>query len=172
MTNRLLTALEAHANVRGVVLANEATLADTAECRVDELRTELAALESAGEVEVLTPPPFLVLRLQKWSGKRVTPSIMPRKSGAPGHSYSYHNQSIDKSKAIAGSDGGSGEGEDLLSEILATLGESNPVSFRGVLQHFSPATIHAALRRVRATPPERLRKSRTALFRYLLARFK
>jgi hypothetical protein len=75
-----------------------------------------------------------------------------------------------QSKAIAFEDGGPGEGDKLLQEILATLGELDPGPFRGVLQHFSPAKIRSTLVRVRATPPEKLRKSRTALFRYLLAR--
>ena len=89
-----------------------------------------------------------------------------------GYSYSFHKHTMHESKAIAFEDGGPGEGGQLLQEVLATLGETDPTTFRGVLDHYSPAAIHAALERVRATPPEKIRKSRTALFRHLLARSK
>jgi hypothetical protein len=107
-----------------------------------------------------------------WPGVRTGPSKSAQKPsavGTRGHSYSFHNQSIDEGKAIAIEDGGPGEGARLLQEVLSTLGETDPTTFRGVLDHFPAAAIRAALERVRATPPEKLRKSRTALFRYLLS---
>lgn len=175
MTNRLLTTLEARANSRGLLLANEATLAVESWYSTDMLRQQLATLEASGVLEILTPPPFLVIRLKVWSGKGRESSKAPNESRVRehrAHSYSLHNQSIDKSKAIAEVDRGVGEGEALLKEILATLGETDPATFRGVLGHYPVATISAALKRVRATPPGKIRKSRTALFRYLLARSK
>jgi hypothetical protein len=64
------------------------------------------------------------------------------------------------------------DGEGLLAEILATLDETDPESFRPVLKRYSPWQIQTALKRVRETPPKKLRKSRTALFRFLLPRIK
>ena len=91
---------------------------------------------------------------------------------ARGYSYSFNKHSNNQSKAIAIEDGGPGEGGALLQEILATLGESDPTTFRGVLANYPEGAIRAALSRVRATPPEKIRKSRTALFRHLLAKSK
>ena len=60
------------------------------------------------------------------------------------------------------------ERENLLKEILDTLGESDPSTFRHALTHFPPAVIRLALERVRAM--KSIRKSKTALFSYLLPR--
>lgn len=60
------------------------------------------------------------------------------------------------------------EAEALLSEILATLGESDPTTFRGALRAYSPIIIRTTLARIRKM--KHVRKSRTALFRFLLPR--
>ena len=58
--------------------------------------------------------------------------------------------------------------DEVIAEILATLGESDPEPFRGLLAHYPRAVIHRALDRVRSA--RSIQKSRTALFRYLLPR--
>jgi hypothetical protein len=55
---------------------------------------------------------------------------------------------------------------ELMREVLETLGESDPATFTGALEHYAPAIIRKALERVRAAGS--IRTSRTALFRYLL----
>lgn len=52
---------------------------------------------------------------------------------------------------------------DLLQESLATLGETDPTTFLGVLDHYSVKHIRTVLDRVRATPPEKFRNVLIAL---------
>jgi hypothetical protein len=171
----LIAVLRERASARGVVMAREDVLVDKLKASPEVLVTTLRKLERAGLIEVLTPGYFLVIKLKMWSGTVPGPAKDAPKSGAEtarGYSYSFQHQAIDKSKAIAIQDGGPERGAQLLQEILATLGESDPTSFRGVLEHYPASSIRAVLQRVRATPPEKVRKSRTALFRYLLAKTK
>jgi hypothetical protein len=171
----LMAVLRERTSARGVVMVREDVLVDTLKTSPDVLAATLKKLERAGLIEVLTPGHFLVIKLKMWSGIAPDPAKNAPKTGTPptrGHSYSFQHEAMDKSKAIAIQDGGPGEGAHLLQEILATLGESDPTSFRGVLDHYPVTSIRSVLQRVRATPREKLRKSRTALFRYLLAKTK
>lgn len=173
MTDQVLQALRRRTNHRNLVIVREDALLDELGISPDALRVAIKTLDEEHSFEILSPLPFLVL---KWSGKRSLSSETPSKDGLPDEprysSYSFNNKALDKSIAIkAIDDPGSAESE-LLQDILATLGESDPTTFRGVLAHYPAGTIRAALERVRATPPEKLRKSKTALFRYLLARTK
>jgi hypothetical protein len=64
-------------------------------------------------------------------------------------------------------DGGAGEGEALLDEVLAVLGPSaDHDEFRAILAGHSLDLIRRCLRRVQAT--KAIRVSRAALFRSLL----
>jgi hypothetical protein len=173
MTGRLLETLRGRASRRGLVIVRQEVLEHEVHASEAQLRDALAALEREEQLRVLSPLPYLVVALPRrmWPSAPPNPSKTgpnPRPKPSRGYSYSFHKHN--QSKAIAIEDGGLGEGDSLLEEILATLGESDPKPFRAVLEHFSAAKIRAALVRVRATPPEKLRKSRTALFRYLLAR--
>jgi hypothetical protein len=175
--DQLLEALRGRANRRGLVIVRGAVLETALTASPAELRDTLASLERSKHLRVLSPLPYLVVALppRMWpsaDNKAASSWPIPGRLPSRGYSYSFQEHLNNQSKAIAIEDGGAGEGGDLLAEILATLGESDPKPFRGVLQYFSPAKIRAALVRVRATRPEKLRKSRTALFRYLLARSK
>ena len=167
MTDRLLSALEGRANRDGLVLARDAALREELGVGLERLRLALRALEDAGQIRLLSPLPYLALKLLKWPGH----GRERAKNQPAANSYSFQ-QSADERKAIAAEDGGAGEGDALLQEILVTLGETNPTSFRGALEHYPAPKIRAVLDRVRATPPVKVRKSRTALFRYLLAKTK
>jgi hypothetical protein len=132
--------------------------------REAEVETWLARLVEAGLVIILSPSPFLVIKLPLWSGSSGNQALI-RGDSEDGYS----------SRAIAaitnqGEKGGQGEGEGLLREILNTLGESDPEPFRKVVERFSPAVVQQALARVRAARPDQIRKSRTALFRFLIGR--
>lgn len=176
MTTRLLDNLSKRANHRGLVLVRSEILQGEVRASEAELRQALAALEWDHQVRILSPLPYLVVVLEPrvWPGAVENEAKTAPKAGhvaSRGYSYSFQ-QPIDKSKAIAIEDRGLGEGASLLQEILATLGENDAASFRAVLRHYPAATIRVALARVRATPAEKLRKSRTALFRYLIAKSK
>jgi hypothetical protein len=172
-SDQLLEVLRKRANHRGLVVLREPVLLDVLRASRGEMQSALISLERSKQLRVLSPLPYLVVALppRMWPSAPLEPlktGPNPRPRPSRGYSYSFHKHN--QSKAIAIEDGGAGEGGSLLEEILATLGESDPRPFRGVLEHFPAAKIRAALVRVRATPPGKLRKSRTALFRYLLAR--
>jgi hypothetical protein len=175
MKGVLLEKLRTRGNRRGLVFVRQDVLSHDVRASVEQLRAALDALNREEQLRILSPLPYLVVALPRrmWPSEASRSSEtgpIPRLGASRGYSYSFHKHN--QSKAIAIEDGGAGEGDSLLEEILATLGESDPRPFRGVFQHFPAAKIRAALVRVRATPPEKLRKSRTALFRFLLARSK
>ena len=172
MTELLLTALRQRANNRGLVLAREGVLRATLRCSAEELTRELAALSDAGMVEILSPLPFLVLALRprSWSDTRSEP-LKPANKTEPSlhHAYSYPMQLFNQEQLnnsyrpgeLAANDG-------LLHEILETLGETDPSSFRKAVENYPPSVIRTALNRVRRA--KSIRKNRTALFRHLLPR--
>lgn len=165
MIEQLFQVLEEQAKPDGLAMIREPELIERLRTTPGWIRKSLRDLEAAGRIRILSRLPFLTLKLVSWSGQ-CSKSAIPKAS-----SYSFKHLT-DKSIAIEGEDRGTGEGEGLLQEILETLGESDPTTFRGALDHYPAATIRSVLERVRATPNEKLRKSRTALFRYLLAQTK
>lgn len=60
------------------------------------------------------------------------------------------------------------EGETLLQEILDTLGETDPTTFRGAIRSYAPGVIRTALARIRKM--KNIQKNPTAVFRFLLPR--
>ncbi len=131
-----------------------------------DIASWVSTLTATKLVTVLNPSPYLVIKLALWSG-----------SGDEREAISTETASDSQSsKAIAiaisnqGEDGAQGEGEELLREVLETLGESDPGPFQKVLGRYDAAVVRRALARVRAADPGRIRKSKTALFRYLLTR--
>ena len=165
MTERLLTWLNSHTSKRGMVVVTEETLLRETGTDHGAASVELAKLERAGLVEILTPLPFLVVKLpRKWSGRA-------KKEGISSHSaYSYSK--LLQPKQLNNSYRREDASEDppgyLLREILETLGETDRASFEKAVELYSPAVIRTALDRVRRT--RGIRKSRTALFRHLLPR--
>jgi len=147
-----------------VVIAEEALLREVG---ADHETTSagLTKLERAGLVEILTPLPFLVVKLsRKWPGRGVN-------TGISSHSaYSYSKLLQPKQLKNSYRQGGPVEEppSNLLREILETLGESDPSSFEKAVELYSPQVIRTALDRVRRA--RGIRKSRTALFRHLLPR--
>lgn len=167
MTERLLACLESHANNRGVVIAGEEALLRELAAGREVVASELGKLERAGFVEVLSPFPFLVLKLKKWSGERAN-------AGESGVSAYSHSKQLLQQQQLKDSYRQGREGEiasvdqGLLREILETLGETDAASFEKAVELYSPHVIHTALNRVRRA--RGIRKSRTALFRHLLPR--
>jgi hypothetical protein len=165
MTERFLACLESHANNRGVVIARQDVLLREVGASQAEAAAALEALEHDGLVDVLSPLPFLVLKLRKLSGMPVNASI------ASPSAYSYSKQLL-QTKQLKDSyrlgDEAATAAAGLLREILKTLGETDAASFEKAVELYSPNVIRTALDRVRRA--RGIRKSRTALFRHLLPR--
>ena len=155
---RLLALLRARAKSRGIVPMSGDTLTKEVGASQEEVGAALDKLERAGLLTVLAPFPFLVIRLRSWSGN-VTKTSNPKPSA-----YSYSKLSSNRLNESYRAIGG----DPLLSEILDTLGETDPTTFEGAVRNFAPEVIRKALDRVRRT--RSLRKNRTALFRYLLTK--
>lgn len=177
MRDALLQYLLTQANQRGLVFVRGDRVQRELGWTTIALEEAVGRLAREEILRILSPLPYLVVALKPrvWPGMIEMGAKTAAKSGhvvPRRYSYSFQQQSIDESKAIALEDGGDEEGRVLLKEILVTLGEADASSFRGVLRNYPAAKIRAVLARVRATPSEKLRKSRTALFRYLLPRSK
>lgn len=166
MSDALLDELKRNANSRGLVLVRSEALCRTLQRSEGALDADLMRLETSGEIDILTPSPFLVLKLRKWPGSQLTLEETPSKREGPearANSYSFK-----QSKRLNESYRHPPMDDTLLSEILSTLGESDPTTFRGALRNYSPKTIRATLERVRKA--RHVRTTRVALFRYLLPR--
>ena len=167
---RLLTA----SNIHGTVFRHIDRLATDLSVTTERIERWLKLLADSELIEIQSQAPFLVIKLGRWSENTpaITSAAPENRSESKTSADSYSYSSLENNKAIAAEDGGAGEGAgSLLQEILVTLGETDPASFRKVLQHYDPSTIRQALERVRSTPPDRVRKNKTALFRYLLGKF-
>lgn len=139
-----------------------------------EVETWLTRLVGAELVAVLNPSPFLAIRLPLWSGNGHGQVVNRAESSGP-NSAVHVDVPVSSSSAAAassnhGEDGGQGEGEGLLREVLATLGEADPTEFAKLIAQYPSAVVRRALRRVQATPPAQIKKSKAALFRYLLSK--
>ena len=161
MTERLLQALRRHSNYRGLVIVREAAILGELQITSGALRIAVRKLEAEGVLEILSPLPFLVT---KWSGMRSKSA----NSGANAYSYSKPLLSNKAIKADSYRPAELATNDGLLHEILETLGETDPDSFRMAVERYSPQVIRTALDRVRRA--KSIRKNRTALFRHLLPR--
>lgn len=166
MTEQLLALLEAHANRKGLVLSTEKQLVQELGTGRDVLAGGLKALEVDGTLDILSPLPFLVVKLKKWSGK----STRAADSGASAYSYAklFQSQQMKESYRQEPEHPSGSSSKDLLQEVLETLGETDAAAFRRAVELYAPHIVRTALDRVRRT--RGIRKSRTALFRHLLPR--
>jgi len=165
---RLLICLRGRASNRGIVPVRGEVLAKEVEASQEDVGTALDKLERAGLLKILAPFPFLVLKLTSWSGSSTPhPRRAQQISGNPASVHIEVPVSSNAAAATQQEDGGAGEGEGLLDEVLRTLGpEADREEFRAILAGHHPALIHRCLRRVQAT--RSFRVSRAALFRSLL----
>lgn len=137
----------------------------------------LDRLQESQLVEVESPAPYLVIRLRFWSG-------MEDRHGESGPAVSDQRHAVHEVVPVGSSkqqpaasasskleDGGAGEGGSLLAEVLRVLGESDADEFQALLSEFPTTVILKALVRVKTTPESQIRKSKAALFRFLLAKF-
>lgn len=163
-------------NSSGHVCRTLDSLAKDLGVRPGQAEVWLARLIHAGLVSVHVPAPYLVIKLRFWPGSDGSMAPPAGKiSGDGGDSHKDVPVSSSKLQAAASSkteDGGAGEGGDaLLAEVLRVLGGTDATEFRDLLAQFPKAVVLKALLRVKTTPPSEIRKSKAALFRYLLAKF-
>jgi len=157
--------LALRANRTGSVCRAQASLALDLHVSDDDIHSWLERLVETGLVDVSAPAPYLVIKLRFWSGHTPEPhdsdSVLPR-AHAPGSL-----QQNSKKQASSSEDGGQGEG-DLLAEARRILGTANDIEIRDLIRNHPASVVWMALHRVERTPHEQIRKSRLALFRFLL----
>jgi len=139
-----------------------------------EVETWLTRLVEARLVAILNPSPFLAIRLPLWSGsghRQVVNGAVNGGSSGAVHVDVPGSSSIAAAAASSnGEDGGQGEGEALLREVLAALDGADSTEFAKLIAQYPSAVVRRALRRVQTTPSAQIRKSKAALFRYLLTK--
>jgi len=161
MTDQILELLRQRANRKGLAFAKQDSLLEELDCDLEKLALAVEALESRGAITILSPLPYLVAKVQSWSGSeensaetRLSPYSFSSSRSRNGSKNSYRDRPGDNGR--------------LLQEILSVLGESDPEPFRKVIELYARHVIRTALDRVRKA--QSIQKSRTALFRYLLPR--
>ena len=164
----LYIALILAANDQGLVIRTVTQFARDLSVPESEINAWVARLANAKLIQLLSPSPYLAIRLRFWSAEGFPVAENPELSAEKRDSYS-------SSKALALSSntgvGGQGEGEKLRDEIRAVLPDAESTEIERILIRFPHAVLRKTLDRVAKTPPEKIRKSKTALFRFLLAKF-
>ncbi len=162
------------ANFNGVVSKRSEQV--TAALMIDEpaLLGDLAKLSDLGLIRTLNPAPYLVIQLSLWPGKVDPPRVNTPAVGSE-ERVAHGEVSVSSSAAAASASqpevGGQGEGGDLLDRVLTVLGpEADVEEMRDLLSAHPEETVRRALQRVEATPARQIRRSRTALFRFLLTK--
>lgn len=168
----LYVRLVAIANASGHICRTLDSLANDLGVQPGQAEVWLARLVHVGLVSVLTPPPYLVTKLRFWSASDDETS---RSSGQNGDSHREVPVSSKQAAAAAlkkTEDGGAGEGGgEFVAEVLQVLGETDAGEFRELIEQLPRPVVLKALLRVKSTPSDQIRKSRAALFRYLLNKF-
>ena len=164
-------------NAQGLVLRSVRSIATSLRRPEGEILDWLGRLVGLGLVEVRSPAPHLVLKLTKWSG----PAPPHGTSSAEIVSKSQGlREIVPVSRLQAGKqaaninnpgDGVPGEGGNLTAELVAVLGAADAEAIASSLADIAEPVVRRALARVRATPPKQIKKSRLALFRYLITKF-
>lgn len=163
------------ANFNGVVSKRSEHI--TAALMIDEpaLLADLATLTDRGLIRTLNPAPYLVIQLSLWPGKvdppsANTPAVSDETSGAQGE-VPVSSSAAAAASASQPEVGGQGEGGKLLDRVLTVLGpDADADEMRDLLGAHPEGIIRRALQRVEATPARQIRRSRTALFRFLLTK--
>ncbi len=178
---RLYLALILAANREGLVIRARKRLADELTVSEHDVDSWFARLSEAKLVRLLSPAPFLAIKLPFWSGDAPSLVEKPQQSASDSASsdgevpVSSNSNSSSNAKAIALSSNagvrGQGEGVALRNEICAALPEADGDEIERILARYPRAVLRRTLDRVAKTPPAKIRKSKAALFRFLLAKF-
>jgi hypothetical protein len=170
----LYLALVLAANHEGLVIRPTARIAHDLSVPETDIETWLERLVQARLVHVLSRSPYLTLRLRFWLARN-SPIVERMAASAIDSVHSHREVPVSSSGKQAAAfqanrDGGQGEGMPSEIEIRETLGDEI-LDVQELLRDVRPAVVQKALDRVRLTPSSRIRTSKTALFRYLLAKF-
>jgi len=174
---RLYLALVLAANSHGLVVRTRMRLAGELTVSEHDVDRWLARLSEAHLVRLLSPAPYLAIKLLFWSGDAASVVEKPQQSASK--SASSHREvpvsSNSNAAAIALSsnagDRGQGEGDALAAAIRAILPDAESAEVERILTRYPHAVLRKTLDRVEKTPASRIRKSKAALFRFLLAKF-
>lgn len=140
----------------------------------DRIRAWLARLVHTGLVTVQVPPPYLVIKLTFWSGGEEQHAGSSEQNGVSHIEVPVSSSKLQAAAAASNKaeDGGAGEGGvQLLAEVLRVLGETDPTEFRELVASHPHPIVLKALLRVKTTPADQIRKSKAALFRFLVNKF-
>ena len=172
----LYVSLVSIANDRGLAVRNVERLAAILGVAREQVEAWLARLNEAGLVEIQSPPPFLVARLRFWPDE-AAPAGASRPLGGDSVGGAPVDVPVGGSNAAAAASNkqreeeGAGEGETLFAAVVSELGpDQDPEAVRSLFGRYPISSIRRALRRVQETPPGSIRRSKAALFRYLLDR--
>lgn len=166
----LYVMLASHANYRGVICRHADRLAQDVGLEEEQLAEWLDRLGNAGLIEVHAPSPYLVIKITAWSASAaVEHSASPDSTRSGSEVHIEVPVSSAAAAAKQQEDGGPGEGDTLLSEVLAVLGpDAERDEFLELLTGRDPSLVQRCLKRVQAT--KSIRVSRAALFRSLLSK--
>jgi hypothetical protein len=173
----LYLALLGLAMPRGIVIRTRMRLAEMLSVSEVEIDRWLVRLAKLGLVVLKTPSPYFVISLSFWSGYEEGRAQNPEQSGRASGEMQRDVPVSGKQAAAAAvknkinGDGVQGEGAGLLAEAQKILGGNDAEELAELLAQYPQAIVRRALARVRATPARRIRKSKLALFRYLLTTF-
>jgi hypothetical protein len=170
----LYQALILRASDGGTVLRSRQHLAEDLEVTAVDIDRWLERLVTAKLIELQSPPTsrFLVISLRLWPRSGDDASDLKNAatagSSADVPASAYAEKENKKQSYVRSQDGGAGEGTPVLTALQAVLGEGDAAEVEPLLAEYPEATVRRVLDRVRATPSRQIKKSRTALFRYLL----
>lgn len=163
----LYLALVMHASNNGTVIRARLRFAESLGVSEAEIDTWLQRLLAAKLIDLRSASPFLVISLRFWPRSGGGAKVL--KDSAAG-SIVAAEAAVASKQAILSKQGdeGPGEGDAIFAELTALLGEADAADIRPVIADYPTAIVRQALERVKATPGRQIKKSRTALFRYLL----
>jgi hypothetical protein len=169
----LYLALLPLASTRGIVIRTRMFLSQLLSVSEAEIDEWLSRLEKAGLVIRQTPPPYLVIKLPFWSGEGAEPASFGSEASDSQAdvpvSSSKQQPAAAFIKSRASGDGEHGEGVGLRAECREAIG-GNDDAIDEFLSQYPESVVRRALARVQATPEKQIRKSKLALFRYLLTK--
>jgi hypothetical protein len=162
------------ANYRGVVLRHLSRLGNDLAVPAGKVEAWLSRLQGTRLIDIESAAPFLAIKLRSWSSdeghRSEQPAEKPKQSIDSPLGVPVGSNAAAAAASSNRENGGPGEGEGLLRDVLSILGETDEAEFREILKQHPAERVRQALARVQATPASQIRKSKAALFRYLLAK--
>ncbi len=163
------------ANPRGIALRTSDRLVEDLAIPKAMLEEWLGRLAGARLAEIQSPAPYLVIKLPFWSGttdtQREDSDLASASNGSGALEVPVSSKQQQAAAFNQAGEGGLGEGEALVAEVVRVLGGADANEVRGLIAEFPKPVVLKALIRVKTTPSSQIRKSKLALFRYLLAKF-